>query len=374
MRSETMDDADTKKVELSELVFTMNWEDPALDRAAFGAQPGAKLATVCSGACNTLEFLLDDPALVFAFDYNPSQAWVLELKAACFKELEHGEMLELMGVRDSTRRESLLDAVSSTLSPEARDYWRSQEWLLTNGLLNGGRYEQFVGKFNALLRLIQGRSRIEDLFQKRDRDERARFYEERWDNWRWRALFKLFFNKTILARRGLSADYFHFDDGSSSFAESFSRRTKHALIELPVQDNYFLAQYVRGRYPSDECLPAYLRPENFETIRSRIEVLEVSTGDVRDVFERFEPAFFDGICLTNVFELMSEEDTSATIPGVARVLKPGARMTLRNLMIPRSVPDELADELVFEEELSDRLHTNDRSFVYRSFQVYTRSG
>ena len=283
-------------------------------------------------------------------------------------------MLELLGVRESTRRGSLLKAVLPHLSSAARDYWRSQDWLTANGLLNGGRYEKFVGKFNALLRLIQGRRCIEALFQERERDERAKFYEESWDNWRWRALFKLFFNKTILSRRGLSPDYFRFDDGSSSFAESFARRTKHALVELSVPDNYFLAQYVRGRYLREDCLPGCLREENFEVIRDRIDKIEMSTGDVRDVFERFEPATFDAICLTNVFELMSEEETSATLPGVARVLKPGGRMTLRNLMIPRSVPDVLAGELVLDEELSRDLHMKDRSFVYRSFQVYTKSG
>jgi S-adenosylmethionine-diacylglycerol 3-amino-3-carboxypropyl transferase len=361
-----------KKVELHRLLFTMSWEDPALDRAAFRLRPGARVATVCSGACNTFAFLLDDPSYLLAFDYNPTQVWVLELKAACFRQLEHRDMLALLGVLPSDGRQRLLDAVLPAVSDEAKEYWKQQAWLVRDGLLKGGRYERFVGLFGAFLRMIQGGRRIEGLFEERDRDERALFYARDWDNWRWRLLFRVFFNKTVMTRRGLTPDYFHFDDGSRSFAESFARRTKQAITELPVHDNYFLAQYVCGRYLREDRVPEYLRPENFESIRQRLDRLEMTVADVRDVFDGSPPGTFDAICLTNVFELMSEEDMGKVLPGVARVLKPGGRMTLRNLMVPRSVPPKLADVLVHDTDCSRELHRRDRSFAYRSFQVYTK--
>lgn len=363
-----------KNIELHELLFTMSWEDPALDRAAFRLQPGSRMATVCSGACNTFAFLLDDPSYVLAFDYNPTQVWVLEFKAACFMRLEHGEMLALIGVRDCNDRRRLLDAILPAMSESARDYWKQQRWLIEDGLLNGGRYERFVRVFGSLLRFIQGRRRVEGLFRERDRDERAEFYLKEWDNWRWRLLFRVFFNKTVMTRRGLTPDYFYFDDGSQSFAESFARRTKQVITDLPVHDNYFLAQYVGNCYLGEDRLPEYLRSENFDTVRERVDRLEMKIGDVRNVFDDIASATFDAICLTNVFELMSEQEMRIVLPKVARVLKPGGRMTLRNLMIPRSVPPDLADVLVHDPVRSGELHRQDRSFVYRSFQVYTKKG
>ena len=364
--------ADPAKVELHQLLFTQNWEDPALDRAAFELRPGARIATVCSGACNTFAFLLDDPSYVLSFDYNPTQVWVLELKGACFKRLGHGEMLELLGVRPSARRARLLETVLPALSPGAREYWMRQPWLVRRGLLNAGRYERFVGVFGRLLRAMQGRRRTDGLFRERDRDGRERFYEDEWDNWRWRLLFRLFFNKNVMSRRGLSPDYFRFDDGTSSFAESFARRTRQVIVELPVHDNYFLAQYVLGRYLGDESVPEYLRPEAFEPIRRRIDRVEMRVADVRDAFDGVARASFDAICLTNVFELMSEAEMAAVLPKIACALRPGGRMTLRNLMIPRSVPRELSHLLALDAERSRALHRVDRSFVYRSFQVYSR--
>lgn len=360
------------KVQLDELLFTMSWEDPELDRAAFALQPGERVATVASGGCNALTFLLDDPAEVFAFDYNRTQVWVTELKRIAVRELDNAAVYELLGVRPSTRRADLLRTLAPHLDADANAWLAAQPWLVANGLHGGGRYERFVGMFQRLLRFIQGQRTIEALFESRDEAGRRAFYAERWDGWAWRLLFRAFFNKAVLSRRGLSPAYFTFDDGSSSFAESFARRTAHALTALDVRDNPYVAQYTLGRYLDEDHLPAWLRPENLAVIRARADRLTVAQGDVRDVFDRFPEGHFHGICLSNVFELMSEAQTAAVLPGVARALAPGRRLTIRNLMIPRGAPPSLAS-LVRDAEQSSVLRAQDRSFVYRAVDVYTRA-
>ena len=241
---------------------------------------------------------------------------------------------------------------------------------MRDGLLNGGRYERFLGHFRRLLRLIQGRRGTEALFEPRDARGRERFYDEEWDRLPWRLLFRLFFNKRILARRGLSASYFRFDDGSRSFAESFYRRASHALRDVSVHDNYFLAQYVLGRY-REGFLPEHLRPESFESIRSRVDRLEIVSADVRTVFDQ-RAAAFDAICLSNVFELMPSDETAAVLRRVATALRPGGRLTLRNLMIPRAVEPDFFAVLCPDAVRASELHAQDRSIVYGSLQVYTR--
>ena len=364
---------DLSKVQLDQLVFTMSWEDAALDRAAFGSRQGLELATVGSGGCNALTFLLDRPSRILAFDYNPTQVYVLQLKIAAFRHLDYPDILELFGVRPSRRREALLAAAATTLPEEAARFWAAQPWLIRDGLLGGGRYERFLAKFRSLLRFVQGRRRISALFEERDAAERAVFYDDEWNRWPWRLLFKAFFNKTILARRGLSPDYFVFDDGSRSFAESFAIRTARAMRDLPVRDNPFLARYLLGRYLDDDHLPEYLHPGNAQIIRANLDALDVRVADVRTVFEGVEPGSLDGICLSNVFELMSADETTEVLTRVARVLRPGGRLTLRNLMVPRVAPPASRSQLTLEPDLSRRLHATDRSFVYRSFQVYTRA-
>jgi S-adenosylmethionine-diacylglycerol 3-amino-3-carboxypropyl transferase len=360
----------SKKVSLDELIFTMSWEDPELDRAAFGHAPGKCVATVGSGGCNTLTFLLDDPERIFAFDFNQTQVWLLELKIAAFRFLDHDQVLELFGVRESSRRANLFRVLSGGLSAGARSYFEDTSWLFERGLLGGGRYERSVAAFRALLRLIQGKRKIARLFEPKSEAERERFYAEEWDTAAWRVLFKLFFNKRVLASRGLSADYFHFADGSASFAESFARRTKHALTELPVRENPFVAQYTLGKYVSEDCLPEYLRPANFELIKSRLERIENVQLDVRHFKQRVGTARFDGICLSNVFELMSNQETQRALTEVAETLAPGGRITLRNLMVPREAAADTG--LTLDAVQSRALAAADRSFVYRAIHVYSK--
>lgn len=362
----------SKKVGLDQLIFTMSWEDGDLDRAAFAPLgKGARLATVASGGCNALTFLLDDPAEVFAFDYNPTQVYLVELKRGAFLALEHAEILELFGVRPSQRRAALLGRVEAHLSPGAVAYFKQLPWLVTGGLLGGGRYERFVSWFRVMLRAVQGARTVEDLFAERGAPERRRFYDERWDGSVWRLLFRAFFNKRVLASRGLSADYFHFA-GGESFADAFSRRTKRVLTELSPRDNPFVAQYVLGRYLDEDHLPEYLRPENFDVLRERMPRLTVQTADVRHIASLFPTGRFDGLCLSNVFELMSEDEATQTLASIADVVADEGRLTLRNLMVPRAVSPETR-ALVLDAKGSAELHDRDRSFVYRSFQTYRRT-
>jgi S-adenosylmethionine-diacylglycerol 3-amino-3-carboxypropyl transferase len=362
----------SKKVGLDELIFTMSWEDGELDRAVFAPLgKGARLATVASGGCNALSFLLDDPAEVVAFDYNPTQVHLVELKRAAFLALEHAELLELFGVRTSKRRAALLARVESHLTPAAVAYFKQLPWLVTDGLLGGGRYERFVSWFRVMLRAVQGGRTVDDLFAERTPSERGRFYDDRWDGAVWRLLFRAFFNKRILASRGLSADYFHFA-GGESFADAFSRRTRRVLTDLSPRDNPFVAQYVLGRYLDEEHLPEYLRPESFDVLRERMPRLTVRTADVRHLATLFPTGRFDGLCLSNVFELMSEDETEQTLERIADVLADDGRMTLRNLMVPRAAAPETR-ALVLDAEGGAALHDRDRSFVYRSFKSYRRT-
>src|SRR5262249_30402811 len=124
-------------------------------------------------------------------------------------------------------------------------------------------------------------------------------------------------------------------------------------------------------YLDEEYLPEYLRPEHFDVLRERMPRLTVQTLDIRRLPDVFPEAQFDALCLSSVFELMSEDETSAILTRVPKVVANEGRVTLRNLMVPRAVPP-MAKELVLDSALSEALHARDRSFVYRSFQAYRR--
>ena len=52
-----------------------------------------------------------------------------------------------------------------------------------------------------------------------------------------------------------------------------------------------------------------------------------------------------------------------------RVAKDGAVITYRNLLVPRSRPDTLAEWIEPQKQLSDLLHKRDLSFIYKAYIV-----
>jgi S-adenosylmethionine-diacylglycerol 3-amino-3-carboxypropyl transferase len=283
---------------------------------------------------------------------------------AALKRLQYDDFLQFLGVRKSSRRPDLFKTLKGHLTPATRAFWETRPQLIQEGFLGRGRYEKFIALFRSLLRALQGRKRIEGVFASDSLQQQRNYFERAWNTRRWRSIFKVFFSKQVLGRRGLSADYFQFDDGSTSFAESFLGRTRHALTELPVRDNYFLSQYFLGRYLDEAYMPAYLLERNFEVIAGRIDRVRIFTGDMKHWLADQPAASFDCFALSNICELMDHQDTLKTFQEVVRTARPGARMSFRNLMINRTVPDQLSDTILRDNALSTALKTNDRSFVY----------
>jgi S-adenosylmethionine-diacylglycerol 3-amino-3-carboxypropyl transferase len=366
-----MTTAPNDQVELSTLLFGMSWEDPESDRRALSIRPGETLLTISSGACNTLTLLLEDPGVVHAVDINPSQSYLLELKCAAVRRLDYEDLRAFLGVVPSDRRVQTFDRIKGDLSDDARRFWTARAAAIRAGVIHQGRYESFIGKFGKVLGVLQGRRRIEGMFASTTVDAQRRYFDERWNTFVWRTIFALAFNKRMLAKRGLTADYFKFDDGSSSFAESFFRRSRRAMSEIPIQSNYFLAQYIRGSYLSEEAVPAYLRRENLDRVRDRLDRIEIVTSDAQGWLARQSAGSIDAYSLSNICELMSTEETGRLFTEVARTARPGARICFRNLMVPRDVPAHLRSSIRRDEPLSQELAAQDRSFVYSRVGAYT---
>jgi S-adenosylmethionine-diacylglycerol 3-amino-3-carboxypropyl transferase len=365
-----MKENEKQQVELSKLVFTHNWEDPASDHAALRIRSGDSLMCITSGGCNAIGFLLFDPKQIYAVDINPAQSFVLELKLAAIRKLSYDDFKAFMGLSPCEDRLHLFSTLEPELSADALNFWKTRREVLKNGLLMSGKFERFIKMAGKFLTVMQGKRRIDGLLREKSLEEQHRYFDEIWNTRRFQYLFKILFNKRVLARRGLVADYFHFDDGSRSFAESFYNRSRKAFRNLPVADNYFLSLYLTGTYRTSFHVPEYLKKENYETIRSRVDRIKIITRDAQSWLQSIDDGAIDCFALSNICELMSEEETLKLFTEVIRTAGPQARIIFRNLMIPREVPPSLQSTIRKNESLSKTIFDNDRSFVYGKVAAY----
>jgi S-adenosylmethionine-diacylglycerol 3-amino-3-carboxypropyl transferase len=359
-----------EQVKLTELVFAQNWEDPLCDHRALSIREGETVMAITSGGCNVLGFLQFNPDAVYCIDINPAQAYLLELKIAAIRRLDFEAFLRFTGLTSCDDREAVFVEVLEAVSDAARQFWKTQRRIQKEGFIMNGRYDRFVKFAGQFLNLLQGTSRIEGLMREKTMEEQVQYYDEKWNTRRYKMIYKLLFNKYILARKGLSADYFHFDDGSSSFAESFYLRAQNAFRDLPIAGNYFLSLYVTGKYRNTEEVPDYMKEAIFGRIKPNLDRVQIRTGEAQSWLDEMPDESIDCFALSNICELMSEAETERLFKSVYRTARPGARVIFRNLMIPREVPESLRGKIIKQKELSEQLRKSDRSFVYGKVAAY----
>nr|WP_299172401.1 DUF3419 family protein [uncultured Allomuricauda sp.] len=359
------------QVQLTKLVFSQNWEDPICDHKALSIQPGDVVMAITSGGCNAIGFLQFDPERVHSIDINAAQSYLLELKIAAMKHLNFEDFVAFSGLTSCNGRLDLFGGIVPHLSIDAQKFWQANTNILEKGYLMNGRYDRFVKMAGRVLKLLQGKRRIDGLFESKPFEAQKKYYDEVWNTWQYRLIYKLLFNKHVLARKGLSADYFYFDDGSASFAENFYNRAKNAFRDLPISDNYFLSLYCRGKYANVKEVPEYLTESIVDLVKPRLDRIRIHTQEAQGWIDSMGDNCIDCFALSNICELMSESETERLFQSVFRTARPNARLIFRNLMVPREVPDSLSQKIVKNQKLTEHLQSTDRSFVYGKVAAYT---
>lgn len=351
-----------------DILYSQCWEDPQLDRIAFTLCPDGTLFSITSGGCNVLSFLLDDPGKVIALDMNPHQNHLLDLKMAAFKTLDYGSLLEFIGVRDSVHRQDMYSAIRPVLMPESRTYWDGQLEKIDQGIIHCGRYEAYMRLARTSVKRLMGQRLIERFFEADDPKERATMFHNEWDNGCWWLITRLLLSRTTMSLLFDKA-FFQYLDQSFSFGRHFAGRVEYALTKLPMKENVFLSYILLGKYYGEDHLPVYLRRENFEVIRNRLDRVEMVCDNCDHYFSTMPDSSIAKFNFTNIFEWMSPEAFERLLRETCRVARDGAVMTYRNLLVKRERPPALAGTIRPLRELALHLHCQDLSFIYNNYVV-----
>ncbi|HEY9856396.1 MAG TPA: DUF3419 family protein [Stenomitos sp.] len=343
------------------------WEDPAILQEALQVHAGDVCFSITSGGCNTLSLLLHDPAKVVALDFNASQNHLLRLKIAAFKALDYGEVLELMGIRKSTRRKALYHKLRPVLSLEARTFWDENTKLLEQGAMFAGRLERYLLAFGKLMRALYGRKRIRRFFDCATLAEQRTFYDREIDGPLWRTIFDMFFSRTVMTR-AKDKEHFRLVD-FDNFGKIFRGRTEHAFTQIPIRSNYFLGLILLGHYLDEDALPPYLQREHFETMRERVERVEIFTGEIEQFLTSMPDNTFTKFNVSNLFDWISQPIFVRLHEEIVRTGQNGARMANWNTLLARAIPSDEVPSIERFPEFGAELLKRDRAFLYANLEV-----
>jgi S-adenosylmethionine-diacylglycerol 3-amino-3-carboxypropyl transferase len=162
--------------------------------------------------------------------------------------------------------------------------------------------------------------------------------------------------------------FFKYLKENFSFGDNFAEKTRRALTELPVKENYFLRYILFGNF-DERFLSYYLRRENYELIRSRLDRIKIVTDSCDNYFKSLSADSISKFNFTNIFEWISEEAFEDLLRETSRVAKNGAVITYRNLLVHREHPTRLSNIIESDKILAEQLHKNDLAFIYDNYVV-----
>jgi len=342
------------------------WEDADVLIKALDVKEGGAYLSIASAGDNSLSLLSKSPSLVLAIDINPVQLACVEIRKAAFKNLSYEEVLEFLGVNETVDRGSLYQRLRGDLSLEAQSFWDKHPAFIEKGIIHTGKFENYFRLFRErILPLIHNHKEVESLLSFHNPNERTVFYNEKWNTFRWKLLFKIFFSRKMMGKLGRDPEFFKYVE--TDVASRIFKRAEYALTVLPADTNPYLEYILTGNFKNS--LPFYLRRENFNAIRDNLDKLVIFKGNLRQACQRNPEMKFDGFNLSDIFEYMSHDQYKEEMTQILEFSKPGARFVYWNMLAERKNAQGMDKKIKSLDSEANELFKHDKAFFYKALII-----
>ena len=372
------------RVDFSLIRYSQCWEDTEVLLESLNIQENDICFGILSAGDNVFSMLAENPKKVVALDISFPQIALAKLKKEVFNSLSYEEMLEFMGVIKSDKRVETYDRIRENLDKEVKEYWDFNKEAIEKGIIHTGKFEKFFKIFREkILPFVHNRKRVEKLLEDKPEQERMEYYDNHWNNFRWKLMFKLFFSKYIIGKLGRDKEFFRYAE--KNISEEMTERSRYALCELNPYENPYICYILTGNYNKD-CLPYFLRKENFDKIRKNLHKVEIIQSSVEEYLDQIDFKI-NKFNLSDIFEYMSVENYSKLMEKIYENAEDNALLAYWNLIVERNSEkldykvadsgtavtgkEKNLDRKKFErmKELDSRLHKRDMTFFYTDFVV-----
>lgn len=345
--------------------YAQVWEDAEILIKALKINENDNILSIASAGENAISMLIKNPNKVYAIDLNKNQMVCIELKKVAYKFLDYDECMKLIGVFECSNRFEIYEKINEKLSENTRKYFDSNKEIIENGIINAGKFEHYFQIFGKkILPLIHSKKIRQELLEKKTEQERIEFYNKKWNNLRWKLLFRIFFSKTIMGKLGRDKAFFRYVN--VNVPEHILQRTKYALTKLDTSQNSYLHYIINGKYKS--VLPLAYRKENFETIKNNIDKLILLTESVESFLERDDIDYISKYNLSDIFEYMDDSQMCKIFEKIFTKSTSGTRVAYWNMLADKRA-SKYFENLEYKEKESEELLKQDKAFFYSKFII-----
>ena len=345
--------------------YAQVWEDADILVGALDINSKDKILSIASAGENAMALLTKSPNAVYAIDLNFEQIACCEFKKAAYKLLDYNECMQLIGVFKCEDRLELYKKIEDELSKEVKEFFDANKNYIEDGIINVGKFEKYLKSFgNKVLPMVHTKRTRQELLAKKTKEERIKFYDKRWNNARWRMLFRIFFSRFVMGRLGRDKAFFRYVKGN--VADRILEHTKYAITELDTSKNSYLHYIINGEY--SDVLPVAYREENFEIIKKNIDKLVLMTETVETFLAREDIDYISKYNLSDIFEYMDDSQMCKIIESIFTKSKKGSRIAYWNMLAEKRA-SKYFDNLKYLELESKKLYKKDKAFFYSDFII-----
>ncbi len=362
----------------SNLVYNTCWEDPRCDRQLLDLQQDSKVVMITSAGCNSLDYLLDNPAEIHCVDMNPRQNALLNLKMAAFdKQSSHGDLFDMFGHGKHQSSEAFYQEVlRPQLSPSVQRYWdKNINFFNGKGIRKSfyhhgtsGVFAWFFSKYTKHERKVF--EKIEQMISAKTLEEQKDLYQEL-EPKLFNHFIKWVMNRhLVMCMLGVpQAQQELFDKKFEHGALGFIKQClQKVFTQIPVNDNYFWRVYINGSYSKD-CCPNYLLPEHFENIHSQRNQIKTYDTTVSDFLIQ-NPNEYSHYVLLDHQDWLAHHYPKALEEEWKLILensRKGTKILLRSASEQVDFfPSFVKENVTFEKEKTSQTHQLDRVGTYAS--------
>ncbi len=343
--------------------YSMVWEDYQLLYQSLAIQPEDHIFSIGSAGDNVLNLLVQNPHKITVVDFNLLQNALLRLKIIAIQQLTYQEFIEVLGLSENKPSIQLLEKLFSLLPLEEQMYWKSHLHFFEEGLYQSGRLEQYFSRFVDILKQ-------ENLYELSTKMYHANSLEAQQKYWselkktNFKTLFQHHYNEQNLGKGGRSEVQYKYVQTNSAI--HFWTQIDYTLSNLHVKNTPYLSLFLLGKL-SPQAFPEYLKEENFAFLKTKVNAIEIHTDSVETFLHSCEDSTFTKGNFSNLFEYLSEEETTNLFTLISDKFTNQAKIAYWNLLNVRTA--EKVKQLTYQKELSMQLHKQDMAWFYRDFRV-----
>jgi len=343
---------------MADFMTTLNYasvnEDWRTEARGLRLRPDDRLLCVTGSGARPLDLLAQQPCHIVAIDLNPVQSALLKLKMAALREWSFGDYSRFVGLESAPEQWRM-----ERLRGLGLDHpWPAE--LIEPGVLYQGRWEKHFRRVARIGRMLRG-PMIRQLFAFDELDAQRAFVDANWNSTSWRSAWRWVMNPTV--SRLFFGDPAFFAHPQISVGSELFDRMGRLLQHCLARESFMASLVLKGDLSPDD-LPPHLTPSGVQTLRSRLDQVEIITTDLIDHLEQVEPGTYTRLSLSDVPSFLDEAAFERLIRAAVRVLEPGGRVAIRQFLTRYIVPADLDVLWRREPDLEKQLALEDRSFAY----------